>query len=174
MFFATLAAGISFFTVDQGDLIDGGRKIIIGEKPIVEAQETPWPSKLPEKIAEQFIDLLDANTANSSNEIRICAARNNPASEICQVEEMFDNQCALKHKYWKGFVAGHLSATKIDLNNDGVFDYIIRGDSCTGLSYSYTWDVFVLLSQKNKSYRIALNTNSNRFDVMPTKKMAVT
>lgn len=59
---------------------------------------------------------------------------------------------------------------KTDLNGDKIADYIIRGDQCSGFSHTYTWEVFVLLSQKEKPHKLALALNTNRFDVMPIVK----
>lgn len=154
----------------QDALIDEGSKKIINAKPLIEDRETPWATRPTAKIANQFLDALKAESPDLVEQIKLCAARSNPASWRCDNDENPDDQCLIRKGYWKGFVSTHLRTATTDLNGDAIPDYLVRVEDCIEFQHPYTWEVFVLLSRNGKPHHIALQTNVNRFDVMPIDK----
>lgn len=154
----------------QDALIDEVSQQIINAKPLIEDRETPWATQATAKIANQFLDALNAQSPDLVEQIKICAAKSNPSSSRCDNDENPDDQCLIRKGYWKGFVSRHLRTATIDLNGDGISDYLVRVDDCIEFQHPYTWEVFVLLSRHGKPHHIALQTNANRFDVMPIDK----
>lgn len=170
---AAIGLSISLFagcSNSESEAIGADHKRIIGLTPLIDHGEEPWPTHPSEKIANRLLSTLEMQTPGSSTEIKACAARDNPAAAKCHIEEAYDSECGVKGGYWKGFVGKHLFSFQADINGDNIPDYIIRGDYCSGFSHNYTWDVFVLLSHKNKPHDLALAVNANRFDVMPLAK----
>jgi hypothetical protein len=145
---------------------------IINTKPEIDLGEGDITDHPPENVAVMFVNYLDQYKID--NAVRESAAldRLNELGEKskCYNEVSEDVDCAVKEGYWKGRLNTHLYSRAVDLNSDKIPDYILSGDSSAGFTHVYTFEYFVLLSLKDKSYTVALSTNASHFAVLPIVK----
>ncbi len=145
---------------------------IISMAPEIRIDESALKDPPPEEIAVTLVNFLEQS--NIDNAVKSCAAldRINELGEEskCYNEYAEDVECAIKEGFWKDRLRHHLASQETDLNADNIPDYIVSGDHCAGLSHVYTSEYFVLLSQKDKTYHVALSTNANYLYVLPITK----
>lgn len=156
---------------------------MITSKPIVELEGVDSESKSPpEKVASYLVSYLEEskkpNNIDIAQQIKQCTASMRleelKTKSSCYVEggtdDDSDQRCALEKAYWKNNLSKNLYSVATDLNHDNTPDYIISGQSCTGLANSYTFTYFVLLSQKNKAHKIVLSSSDSAISVTPVIK----
>jgi hypothetical protein len=166
---SALALTLASCSAPEGDAMDAESRQIISARPLIDMAEDPWPTKPTEKLANQIVAALKVDSPDLARQIMSCAANDNPAAEQCDDGESIDDECLMHKGLWKGFLSPHLRTASTDLNGDGVADHLLRITGC-GVPHPYTWDVYVVLSSPGKQHRLALETNVNRFDVMPVDK----
>jgi hypothetical protein len=77
------------------------------------------------------------------------------------------DECLIEEGLWKGHLSTQLEMKSFDLNSDNMPDYIVTGVSCTGMTGNAANEYFVFLSQKDKSYDLAVSITAQYISVLP-------
>lgn len=154
--------------IDETDLqiasaesIKSTARKMIGEDRIIAPSE---PDYVPEKVARTLIQQLQQSTDKDkelAKNLYACSAehayklsKHHPCDNEFSGET--DEACLRKHGFGKNTVGQALAADRIDLNSDGIPDYIVSDRYyCMTLSANQSNVYFVMLSQPNGAWTLA-------------------
>lgn len=175
LLYACLIVTISVCACSKDDSLSEEEKKWISMKPIFEMSEASKGFHPPEHIADILEKYLEETGLSQKGDasLKACAsARVVAKSSKALLCEDFEDpvECAFRHKKWQGNLRLALISKTMDLNRDGINDYIIRVPSCLEFNFAYTWQNFVILSKKEGGHKVDFTVNANIFKILADHK----